>query len=81
MADDDRVVHIVRRQGQETRGDRTAGNRCEWCGNALDPSYVLADFGVCHPCHRKLDDAFIAGFGLVEGAHYEKDAAGVQWPG
>ena len=54
----------------------TTPTHCDWCGQPLDMSYVMAEFGVCQPCNRKLDDAFIAGFGLVEGEHYETDAAG-----
>jgi hypothetical protein len=49
---------------------------CTWCGHPLDASYALAEFGICEPCNRKLDDAFIAGFGLREGDHYDKGPGG-----
>jgi hypothetical protein len=49
---------------------------CTWCGQPLDLSYELAEYGVCQACTRKIDDAFIAGFGLREGEHYENSPAG-----
>jgi hypothetical protein len=42
----------------------------------LDTSHVLAEFGICDRCNRKLDDAFIAGFALREGDHYDKGPDG-----
>jgi hypothetical protein len=49
---------------------------CAYCGSLLDESAVLDERSACAPCDRKLDDAFIAAFGLVENEHFEKDAAG-----
>jgi hypothetical protein len=49
---------------------------CTGCGQRLDYTYDLAEFGVCEPCTRKLEDAFIAGFGLQAGEHFEKDTDG-----
>jgi hypothetical protein len=49
---------------------------CDQCGTTLDYSYALAEFGTCQACTRHFNEAFIRGFGLVEGTHYERDAAG-----
>jgi hypothetical protein len=49
---------------------------CTGCGHPLDASSALAEFGICEGCNRKLDDAFIAGFGLREGDHYDTGPGG-----